>query len=414
MYSNVFRLILTLAIGFGALLDISLAQDLPKTKTGKAPPLLPVRVDGKEGYIDLSGKWVVEPGYEQTKMFSGGLGAFKAGGKWGFLDSSGKVIVSPRYDNTWPFSGNRGRVKLNDKLGFIDQKGKEVIPPKYAFAVDFPINDNLARIALHFDPKGDPENIIDKCGWIRRDGSVAIKPTHNMTNGFIGNYAPVKKGNRWGVINRSGKWIISPKFNFAISSPLLPTLWDHDSRPDLGLILLFDDKHRSGFLDTKGKLVWPFSAVPEIRGVSYQPLSDTHILGRRSFTSKRASDMVVLSRDGKVLWTINRDLDYTSAFYEGRAKIKSDTGYYGFIDVKGHEVIPAKFQAVTNFQNGLSAVKTGGKWGFCDFNGKMVVPPRFQWAGFFFYKNWGVVAHEGDLLWIDRTGKLLAPHHADE
>ena len=58
---------------------------------------------------------------------------------------------------------------------------------------------------------------------------------------------------------------------------------------------------------------------------------------------------------------------------------------WGFIDVRGRVVIPAIYQKVGDFSQGLAPVqeKTDGLWGFIDQTGQMVIAPRFNTAGLF-------------------------------
>ena len=45
----------------------------------------------------------------------------------------------------------------------------------------------------------------------------------------------------------------------------------------------------------------------------------------------------------------------------------------GMLDLKGKMMIPCKYQSVSIFSEGLSAVEKDGKWGYVDKNGKEVI-----------------------------------------
>ena len=57
---------------------------------------------------------------------------------------------------------------------------------------------------------------------------------------------------------------------------------------------------------------------------------------------------------------------------------------WGFRDATGKVVVPAKYDMVQDFSNGLAAVATGkysnAKWGFIDTKGQMVIPQKFSYA----------------------------------
>lgn len=53
----------------------------------------PRKKDGKYGYIDSTGKFVIEPRFNWAGEFSEGLARVGIGGKGGVIDRTGKVVV---------------------------------------------------------------------------------------------------------------------------------------------------------------------------------------------------------------------------------------------------------------------------------------------------------------------------------
>ncbi|EGQ2639350.1 WG repeat-containing protein, partial [Campylobacter coli] len=51
--------------------------------------------------------------------------------RWGFIDRSGKFVIEPKFDDAWNFNEGLAGVELNGKWGFIDKSGKIVIEPKF-------------------------------------------------------------------------------------------------------------------------------------------------------------------------------------------------------------------------------------------------------------------------------------------
>jgi len=45
-------------------------------------------LNGKSGYIDHTGAFVIQPRFDQVEHFSEGLAAVKIGSKWGFVSQS--------------------------------------------------------------------------------------------------------------------------------------------------------------------------------------------------------------------------------------------------------------------------------------------------------------------------------------
>jgi len=66
-------------------------------------------------------------------------------------------------------------------------------------------------------------------------------------------------------------------------------------------------------------------------------------------------------------------------FYDGLAAVEKESKW-GFIDVKGEEVIPPRFESVGSFREGFAPVEIDGHWGYIDRNGKIVIEPSFDGA----------------------------------
>jgi len=61
----------------------------------------------------------------------------------------------------------------------------------------------------------------------------------------------------------------------------------------------------------------------------------------------------------------------------GLEKIEMN-GKWGYIDKTGREVIPVKYDTISDFKRGLAKVKLDGKWGIINENGKEIIPPKYD------------------------------------
>src|SRR6185369_13092698 len=100
------------------------------------------------GFIDESGKYVIEAKFVMVKTFSEGLAAavFKDTGNpygtLGYIDQSGHVVIPPQFSGDEArergFSEGLAAVKVHkvkgDKWGYIDKSGKIMIEPQFADA----------------------------------------------------------------------------------------------------------------------------------------------------------------------------------------------------------------------------------------------------------------------------------------
>jgi len=73
----------------------------------ESDPLFVVIVNNKRGFIDKTGKIVIEPQFQGAGDFSEGLAsvAISDGGyKEGYIDRTGKIVLEPKWDTAGKFS----------------------------------------------------------------------------------------------------------------------------------------------------------------------------------------------------------------------------------------------------------------------------------------------------------------------
>lgn len=82
----------------------------------------------------------------------------------------------------------------------------------------------------------------------------------------------------------------------------------------------------------------------------------------------------------------------------------------GFVDVKGNEVVPLKYQEVSNFKEKMGKVSINGKWGMVDTSGKEVIKPKYTGIAI----NKGIIGINlnGKCTYLHKTGKtIIAPKY---
>ena len=131
-------------------------------------PMTYAEKDKKIGFVDSSGKWVIEPQFKKARAFSDGLAPVADGKKWGYIDESGKMVIEPQYRDAEVFADGRAPVKDKD-WGFIDTSGKLIIRMDYDITAGF--------------------------------GFLA----GNNEKGFINGLARVKSKKGWGFFDKNGK-----------------------------------------------------------------------------------------------------------------------------------------------------------------------------------------------------------------
>lgn len=100
------------------------------------------------------------------------------------------------------------------------------------------------------------------------------------------------------------------------------------------------------------------------------------------------------------------DRNFVGCLREGLAITPIETGTYGFVNENGKWIIPAYYELVDEFSEGLAAVQTDSKWGFIDKTGKEVLPMRYD-SAYQFIDGLAPVAIKHKWGFIDKTGKVV-------
>lgn len=153
------------------------------------------------GFINNQGKLAIPFMFEDTRAqhFKCGLAAAKLEGRWGFIDLTGFFVINPVYEEVLPFSEGLAPVRVAKKWGLIDLGGRMRLPPKWDEVGQF-VN-GLAN--AHLDGQS---------GYINATGAWAISPTFENTKPFFGELAVVKIGDAPAYIRTDGKivWQFEP------------------------------------------------------------------------------------------------------------------------------------------------------------------------------------------------------------
>ncbi|QQR58222.1 MAG: WG repeat-containing protein [Candidatus Melainabacteria bacterium] len=161
-----------------------------------------VKLDDKWFFIDKNGKQFGDI-YDKAISFSESLAAVRTQSKWGYIDPSGKLVIPQTFDDAQKFSEGLASVRVGNLVGFIDRAGKTVIEPQ--FKDTFPFTQGLAAV----------KNASDSWGFIDKSGKVIIEPAFDDANSFSCSRALVKKGFEYGYVDLQGNYVVKPQFVFA-------------------------------------------------------------------------------------------------------------------------------------------------------------------------------------------------------
>ena len=188
--------------------------------------------NGRAGFIDRSGRFVIPPRFEYAKAFHEGLAEVQLGGLWGFVSTDGQLSIQPQFEETRWFSGGRAPVRVDGLWGYVDKDGMLVIPAQYRQASLF--EDGRAFVQLEkewfaINRNGErtsrdpadliPEQRMGKWGFVTPGGEVAVDFRYDAVQSFSEGLAAVQVGERWGFIDRRGRLVIPVEFEDGWATP---------------------------------------------------------------------------------------------------------------------------------------------------------------------------------------------------
>jgi hypothetical protein len=266
--------------------------------------LMPVRKDGKWGFMLPDGTMVVKASYRQVAPFHEGFAQVCSddSGEWGFIDVTGAVRIPTIYDQVWDM--HQGHAMVEGPSG----KGRRIIDAKGKIIFDamgrgiMPSSDGLIAVR-------------NEGGWgfLNLAGDMAIAGPFDDVSSFSEGLAAVKVGGKYGFIDVHGSLVIPATFDYCMSF-------------SGGLAAFSQDKHW-GFIDSHGTVVIP----PTFSGAT-------------DFSDDRA----LVSDGGKQFYITGTGAILPAGaiadgepFDAGYARVIGD-GVMGYIDPSGKWVISVK------------------------------------------------------------------------
>lgn len=263
--------------------------------------LCPVTINKKGGYIDCDGNIAISPMFLHNGIFTEDGLAIAASGyglnyKFGYINKSGDFIIPPIFDSVNNFKNGYARVVLDGVNINVDKNGNYISDGDLPLDVYHAFSEDLAKI--HISDK-NCYGFLNQSGGIQLILGNEIEEVNNFKNGL----ALAKVKGRYGYINKSGEFVINPKFGYAK---------DFNN----GLAVVSKSKNgRRGFIDSSGQIVVP---------AKYYAASD---------------------------------------FSDGWAEVRRGDKW-GYINTRGDFVVDPYFEFTTEASEGYCAVQYNGRFGF--------------------------------------------------
>jgi len=318
---------------------------------------------------------------------------------WHIIDKKGNFILDQGYGvgmyQNLCFSDNLAMSIKDNKIGFIDFKGNQVIPNKF---------DGAHCFVFGYAPVA----VKDKWGIIDKTGKFVIEPAYDYAGAFgLENLAGLLQDNRIGFIDTTGKlvipfkyywarpWNTTPDYPFFINNRISVIVADNEEELQNG---------KSGCLNTKGELIIPATfdfisyfedgiatAKKDGRLVLIDTLGNIvqqfpevvqsmYLSGNHAIIHGEDGRAGLMKRTGEIL--LEPSYNGIDPFSEGFAAVQIESDEVGvksaFVDTTGRFMFNRTFGFIRSFSEGYAAVEVNGKWGFIDRTGKQAIEPVYD------------------------------------
>lgn len=349
-------------------------------------------IDFNFGIISPSQKWIIPPIYERLTIQTNKVIIARKDSVYYIFNEQGKLLSkfktpSISFANKYIAIVNKGgdyllkggETYLNGSWGIYKLNGQEIVPP---------ILSNLGVTTYY-------KNVIIYSDSARNTGVMNLKGHILSPNKFF-NIHPIKNTNllafqeknfSWGIINKRGKILVPPIYSIIddiANERLIGVMHGHSSHSKIG------------FINQKGKL-----AIDTI----YNSASG---FSENLCAVRKDNKWGYINTKGEIV--IPFQYSKAKNFNEGRAAVSVATNksyteedYYfskdkwGVIDTKGTYIVSPTYQNIVDYSNGVAAVQkdgfysntftdnfdspyefgSAGKWGLIDLNGKIVIEPNY-------------------------------------
>ncbi|MES2590406.1 MAG: WG repeat-containing protein [Bacteroidota bacterium] len=330
-------------------------------------------LNGKSGFINKAGKLMIPFVYDQVEPFKHGLSIVQQNSKYGIINKAGKLIAPFEYDEISEFSEGFATAVKQDKYGYLNEAGDVAIPLQYSKAGDF--SEGLAAIEL------DGQN-----GFINSFGVIVITCKYDWVEKFNNGLAKVKAMKKFGIINKSGAQVLpceydllgefaedailvvnEGKYGFADKNGtvFIPLEYDYSGTSMLSIKFkngwaVAEKNRKQGLIDKTGKYITPkdFNKI--------EPFSEDLAAVQRKDKWGYIDRKMKLQIQSKYLSAGN--------FIEGIAKVVDKSKKTGFINHSGKVAIDFLFDEAADFKNGLCNVIIEDKMGIIDYTGTSIIP----------------------------------------
>ena len=267
------------------------------------------------------------------------------------------------------------------KYGFMNIKGEVVVGLFCDYIGRF--KDGLAMA-----------RIDGKYGYIDKDGWEVVPFKYSEIGDFHEGLAFACRNGKYGYVDKEGNEVIPFKFDGA-----------DDFENGYGGVRI-DDKYghvkKLGHVNKKGKVTY----IKNLQKYeAWTPMSEGFLRVQNYFAEDSVTLYGCINKKGKEVIPVG----YTamSNFNEGLVAVR-EGNKWGYINKKGKVVVPFKYDDAYDFHEGLAEVYDGYGWGYINKKGKEVTPLKYYYA-YDFHEGLALVSNGYTYGYINKKGKEVIP-----
>ena len=379
-------------------------------------PHLAYDKEGRGGYINKEGEWVIEAQYLAVKPFKEGYAAVQDADTelWGYIDVHGKTVIKPQFKAVGSFINGSTAVKAPEGgFGIIDRRGKFIVEPIYRTISYF--KEGFVRAVdmetgeyWFLNEEGEKVFGPYKGAHLFHNGKALVKETEENRDWFYVD----KKGKKY-PFNEEVQFVMAKWYGDG-------DFWRENAYLDFseGYPELINDNYvavneKGEAISPEYKFLNPFDkngyaraaiqeGEDEFYGVvdkqyswviepEYSDLSDFQygyaIAEKKEWEEGGRADYIVMDLKGNVVFTDWKEdeiiLDPASSLSKGNPlpayTVKNDVRKHGYIDWDHSILIPFKYDDTYSFaeDGSYAVVEKNGLYGMIDKKGNWILKPKF-------------------------------------
>ncbi|WP_143278742.1 WG repeat-containing protein [Bradyrhizobium sp. Y36] len=247
-----------------------------------------------------------------------------------------------------------------------------------------------------------------RCGYLDRSGKTVIAPQFDWVDLFVGDRALVGSGGKYGAIDTTGRYAVAPTYASM-------------SRFDRGLALVVVG-NRLGAINEDGRAIVPaeHGAIIRIADEAFLVAEPPYAVGRQPDPlGRNVAPYAYGKRWGIVAsggsWIVRPSFAQVSMLSEdpiglffASDSMRDNVGWQ-LIRADGSPVNTERFDHVQLIQRAddRAIVQRGGRWGAVNGKGDIAIDLKFDWLGYF-RDGWAPYRLAGREGRIDRDGNILS------